>query len=48
MPRVRQAQPDTLLGLHDSCQPGEQWGCPLDGCGEWFLGAWDLGWHSAA
>ena len=23
-------------------------GCPIDGCGQWFLGPWDLEWHTAA
>jgi hypothetical protein len=31
---VRQAQPNTLLGLHDPAQPWEQWGCPIQGCGQ--------------
>jgi hypothetical protein len=35
---VRQAQPDTLLGLHDPGDPWFQWGCPIDGCGKWFIG----------
>jgi hypothetical protein len=43
---VRLAQPDTLLGLHDPGQPWEKWGCPIEGCGRWFLGPWDLG-HTA-
>jgi hypothetical protein len=38
---VRQARPDTLLGLHDPGQPWEKWGCPIDGCGQWFIGPWD-------
>jgi hypothetical protein len=29
-------------------QPWEQWGCPIDGCGRWVLGPWDLEWHTAA
>jgi hypothetical protein len=37
---VRLAQPDTLLGFHDPGQPWEQWGCPIQGCGRWFLGPW--------
>jgi hypothetical protein len=45
---VRLAQPDTLLGLHDPGQPWEQWGCPIKGCGQWFLGPWELEWHTAA
>jgi hypothetical protein len=24
------------------------WGCPIDGCGQWFLGPWDLEWHTTA
>ena len=39
---------DTLLGLHDPGQPWEQWGCPIDGCGQWFLGPGELEWHTAA
>jgi hypothetical protein len=31
---VRQAQPDTLLALHDPGQPWLKWGCPIDGCGQ--------------
>jgi hypothetical protein len=45
---VRQAQPDRMLGFHDPGQPWEQWGCPIDGCGRWFLGPWDLEGHTAA
>jgi hypothetical protein len=45
---VRQAQPNTLLGLHDPGQPWEKWGCPIDDCGQWFLAPWDLEWHTAA
>ena len=45
---VRLAQPNTLLGLHDPGQPWEQWGCPIEGCGRWFLGPWDLEGHTAA
>ena len=45
---VRLAQPDTLLGLHDPGQPWEKWGCPMDGCGQWFLGPWYLEGHTAA
>jgi hypothetical protein len=45
---VRLAQPDTLLGLHDPGQPWERWGCPIDGCGRWFIGPWYLEWHTAA
>ncbi len=45
---VRQAQPDTLLGLHDPGRPWEKWGCPIEGCGRWFLGPWDLGSHIGA
>jgi hypothetical protein len=45
---VRQARPDTLLGLHDPGQPWEKWGCPIEGCGRWFLGPWDLEGHTAA
>ena len=45
---VRLAQPDTLLGLHDPGQPWEQWGCPIDGCGRWVLGPWDLEGHTTA
>jgi hypothetical protein len=45
---VRQARPDTLLGLYDPGQPWERWGCPIDGCGRWFLGPWDLEGHTTA
>jgi hypothetical protein len=45
---VRQARPDTLLGLHDPGDPWLKWGCPIEGCGQWFLGPWYLEWHTAA
>jgi hypothetical protein len=45
---VRQAQPDTLLGLHDPGDPWLKWGCPIEGCGQWFLAPWDLEWYTAA
>jgi hypothetical protein len=45
---VRQAQPDTLLGLHDPGDPWEQWGYPIDGCGQWVIGPWNLESHTAA
>jgi hypothetical protein len=45
---VRQGQPDTLLGLHDPGDPWFQWGCPIEGCDKWFIGPWDLEWHTAA
>jgi hypothetical protein len=45
---IRLAQPDTLLGLHDPGQPWEKWSCPIEGCGRWFLGPWDLEGHTAA
>ena len=35
---VRLAKPDTLLGLHDPGQPWDQWGCPIEGCGQWVIG----------
>jgi hypothetical protein len=44
---VRLAQPGTLLGLHDPGQPWAKWGCPVEGCGRWFLGPWDLEGHTA-
>jgi hypothetical protein len=37
-----------MLGLHDPGQPWEQWGCPIGGRGQWFLGPWDLEGHTAA
>ena len=45
---VRLARPDTLLGLHDPGDPWFQWGCPIGGCGKWFIGPWYLEWHTAA
>jgi hypothetical protein len=45
---VRLAQPDTLLGFHDPGQPWPKWGCPIQGCGQWFLGPWDLEGHTSA
>jgi hypothetical protein len=45
---VRRMRPDTLLGFHDPGQPWDKWGCPIDGCGRWFLGPWDLEWHTEA
>ena len=41
-------RPDTLLGFHDPGQPWDKWGCPIDGCGGWFLGPWDLERHTEA
>jgi hypothetical protein len=37
-----------LLGLHDPGQPWEQWGCPIEDCGCWVLGPWDLEGHTVA
>ena len=48
MPGVRQAQPDTLLGLHDPGDPWFQWGCPIQDCGRRVVGPWELEWHTAA
>jgi hypothetical protein len=45
---VRQAQPDTLLGLHDPGDPWFQWGCPIEGCGRWVVGPWELEGHTEA
>jgi hypothetical protein len=45
---VRQAQPSTPLGLHDPGEPWLKWGCPIDDCGQWFIGPWDLEWHTEA
>ena len=45
---VRRMRPDTLIGFHDPGQPWDKWGCPIDGCGRWFLGPWDLEWHTEA
>jgi hypothetical protein len=45
---VRLAQLDTLLGLHDPGQPWAKWGRPVEGCGCWVLGPWDLEGHTAA
>jgi hypothetical protein len=45
---VRLAQQGTLLGLYDPGQPWEKWGCPIESCGQWFLGPWDLEGHTAA
>jgi hypothetical protein len=45
---VRQTQPDTLLGLHDPGGPWLKWGCPIDGCGQWVIGRWELEGHTAA
>jgi hypothetical protein len=36
----------TLFGC--CLQPWLKWGCPIDGCGQWFLGPWDLEWHTTA
>jgi hypothetical protein len=36
--KVHQAQPNTLLGLHDPGDPWVPWGCPIHGCGRWFIG----------
>jgi hypothetical protein len=45
---IRQAPRGELLGLHDPGQPWLQWGCPIDGCGRWVMGPWDLEGHTAA
>jgi hypothetical protein len=45
---VHQVQPNTLLALHDPGHPWLPWGCPIHGCGRWFIGPWDLEWHTAA
>jgi hypothetical protein len=45
---VRQAQPDTLLGLHDPGEPWLKWGCPIDGCGHRVISPWDLEAHTQA
>jgi hypothetical protein len=45
---VRLAQPNTLFGLHDPGQPWAKWGCPIEGCGQWFLGPWYLEGHTVA
>jgi hypothetical protein len=45
---IRQAQPNSLLGLHHPGRPWLKWGCPIDGCGQWFLASWDLEWHTEA
>jgi hypothetical protein len=29
-------------------QSRAKWGCPIEGCGRWFLGPWDLEGHTAA
>lgn len=46
--KVHQAQPNTLLGLHDPGDPWVPWGCPIHGCGRWFIGSWCLEWHTTA
>jgi hypothetical protein len=38
--KVGQAQPDTPVRLQDPGRPVVQWGCPIDGCGQWFIGPW--------
>jgi hypothetical protein len=25
-----------------------KWGCPIDGCGQWVIGRWELEGHTAA
>jgi hypothetical protein len=45
---VHQVQPNTLLALHDPGHLWLPWGCPIHGCGRWFIGPWDLEWHTAA
>jgi hypothetical protein len=29
-------------------QPWLQWGCPIEGCGRWVIGPWELEGHTAA
>jgi hypothetical protein len=45
---VRQAPRGELLALHDPGQPWLKWGCPIEGCGRWVMGPWDLEGHTAA
>jgi hypothetical protein len=45
---VRQARPDTLLGLYDPGQPWLQWGCPIEGCERWVGHPLELEWHTEA
>jgi hypothetical protein len=44
---VRQAQPDTLPGLHDPSHLWEQW-LSNRGLRAGVIGPWDLEWHTAA
>jgi hypothetical protein len=45
---VRQAPAGQLLALHDPGQPWLQWGCPIEGCGRWVIGPWELEGHTEA
>jgi hypothetical protein len=45
---VRQTSPGELLGFHDPGQPWLKWGCPIEGCGQWVLGPWELEAHTVA
>jgi hypothetical protein len=45
---VRHAPAGELLAFHDPGQPWLKWGCPIEGCGQWVIGPWDLEGHTAA
>jgi hypothetical protein len=45
---VRQAQPDNPARPPRPRPTLEKRGCPIDGCGRWFLGPWELEGHTAA
>jgi hypothetical protein len=45
---VRQVPAGELLARHDPGQPWLQWGCPIEGCGQWVIGPWELEGHTAA
>jgi hypothetical protein len=45
---VRQAQRTCCLASTTRATHGNRCGCPIQGCGKWFIGPWDLEWHTAA
>ena len=38
----------TMLRLLADRLCWEKWGCPIDDCGRWVIGPWELEWHTEA
>jgi hypothetical protein len=45
---VRQARPTPCSASMTRVSPGSSGAVPIEGCGRWFLGPWDLEGHTAA